>query len=675
MKKPAPNYERIRHLLRQNRVADAEHECRKQLKKSGQIPALVSLHAQVVERQQGISAALPIHIQAAQLAERDSVIHEALATCLDRAGRASEACNVRFGQFLLGERHPVSLLALVRSLLPGRGEIKSDRTYRAIDFVRAAMEVVPRPLEAAAPFIEATWAGDEAHLARAILREVLALTPTDEEAWKSYAFLLQMQASSSAVRRALAHVIALTGDDQARILRALSIEPAHSSRAAILEERRRIDNELDELLARPSLHANIVDQLGNFVFHPFYLAYHGEDDRPLMEKMAKMFRRAVPELTWSAPHVDLPRPENRSIRVGVVGQFFTGAIVMTTMPLFMALDSERFSVNFYSIIPANSQGYQEEGNLNLKRLPWSIRQAREIIAADEIDILVYTEVFMTNLFYFLGFSRIARHQLLRPGHPVTSGLDTMDYALSAWTLERPGAQADYTETLLHLKELCTDYPRIEPEVGKVNLSDLGVPAGYNLYLCSQTWYKLHPDFDPILRRILETDPRGMLLLFENPRESGMGVVLERLLGHLGDCADRVRILPRQPLDRYMGLLGSVDVMLDTYHFCGGNTSYQSFQMGLPMITRPPPYMRGRGTASFYQIMGFDELIANSDDQYVQLAVRIATDRDYRDYCRREILARCGRLFDRVDVVREYEQLFDAMVSGADLTPWCARPTG
>ena len=44
------------------------------------------------------------------------------------------------------------------------------------------------------------------------------------------------------------------------------------------------------------------------------------------------------------------------------------------------------------------------------------------------------------------------------------------------------------------------------------------------------------------------------------------------------------------------------------------------------------FLRGRMGASFYHAMGFLDLVASSADQYVDIAVRLGTDRLYRHKC-------------------------------------------
>ena len=55
---------------------------------------------------------------------------------------------------------------------------------------------------------------------------------------------------------------------------------------------------------------------------------------------------------------------------------------------------------------------------------------------------------------------------------------------------------------------------------------------------------------------------------------------------------------------------SCDVMLDTLHWSGGNTSpWTRTPCALPMVTLPGEFMRGRQSYAMLKAMGLDDLIA------------------------------------------------------------------
>ena len=73
-------------------------------------------------------------------------------------------------------------------------------------------------------------------------------------------------------------------------------------------------------------------------------------------------------------------------------------------------------------------------------------------------------------------------------------------------------------------------------------------------------------------------------------------------------------------------------------FNGGNTSLKAFALGVPIITLPSPYLRGRITQALYRQMDVLDCVANTSAEYVDLAVRLGNDPDYRAAVSSRILA-------------------------------------
>jgi predicted O-linked N-acetylglucosamine transferase (SPINDLY family) len=119
---------------------------------------------------------------------------------------------------------------------------------------------------------------------------------------------------------------------------------------------------------------------------------------------------------------------------------------------------------------------------------------------------------------------------------------------------------------------------------------------------------------------------------------------------------------------YLTLIASSDVMLDTIHFNGMNTSLEAFSVGTPVVTYVGEFQRGRHTQAMYQRMGISVCIAETLQDYVDIAVRVATDAAYREGLRSQILARCDSLFEDERVIEEFELAFDELLRRRLQTP-------
>jgi predicted O-linked N-acetylglucosamine transferase (SPINDLY family) len=138
--------------------------------------------------------------------------------------------------------------------------------------------------------------------------------------------------------------------------------------------------------------------------------------------------------------------------------------------------------------------------------------------------------------------------------------------------------------------------------------------------------------------------------------------MARLRSSMPDVVDRVIVLAPMSHERFLGLLAVSDVVLDTPHFNGMNSSLEAFAVGTPIVTLPGRLQRMRHTAGMYAAMGITELCAASGDDYVRIALQVARDRDRRATYSRIIQEREAALFEDIRVVRGYEAFFNSVTA-------------
>ena len=121
------------------------------------------------------------------------------------------------------------------------------------------------------------------------------------------------------------------------------------------------------------------------------------------------------------------------------------------------------------------------------------------------------------------------------------------------------------------------------------------------------------------------------------------------------------------------MLLAADVMLDPFHFGGGNSTYEALAMGTPIVTLPGEFMCGRVTYACYERMGMRDLIAADVASYVRLALRVANDRQWHHELSTSVAERSGTLYDDHDVVREFEEFLITAEAATHATRGSAWP--
>jgi predicted O-linked N-acetylglucosamine transferase (SPINDLY family) len=231
-------------------------------------------------------------------------------------------------------------------------------------------------------------------------------------------------------------------------------------------------------------------------------------------------------------------------------------------------------------------------------------------------------------------------------------------------LEPEDGPSHYTERLALLDSLPTCYARPQAPWPQTPRETWGLAADQHVYFCAQNLLKVHPDFDLVLAEILRRDGAGVAVLTAG-RHAYRGELLKRRWeATIPDVLDRVRILPGLVERDYLSLIATADVSLDTLHYGGVNTTYDALSLGTPVVTLPGRFQRGRYTCAVYRRLGISDCVAGSTDNYIELAVRIASEPDYRRELRQRILAASDVLFDDPKPALELDECLQRLLAEA-----------
>ncbi len=435
--------------------------------------------------------------------------------------------------------------------------------------------------------------------------------------------------------------------------------------------RKRYTQGLGELTAGINGFAQRAAEVLELGQHNFLLAYQGEDDLELQRGYSRFLAALAARVKPEWQHTRAPDFDGgRRLRVGFPGNIFRDCTAGRYFERWItALDPARFERFVYHTAPvmdavtrriaAGCEHFVVCRSGNVDTI------AR--IATDRLDVLVQPDVGMTPLSYLLSAVRVAPVQLAGWGHPVTTGSNNIDGYLTCGAMEPADAQAHYVEKLLMLPGLGVDYAMPAP-VTPLPRSALGLPQGKRLYVCAQSLFKVHPDMDNLLARIVAGDEGALLLFFQAPARTVTEQFGDRVQhafeAHGIQPEGQLKFLPRMDAVNFRRLLAAADVVIDTVHWSGGNTSLDALSVGTPVVTWPGRFMRGRQTAAMLTMMGLEELIATDADSYVRLAIGVASDRERNRALREAIGARRDVLFGRPEPLAALSATLLALGAGS-----------
>ena len=405
---------------------------------------------------------------------------------------------------------------------------------------------------------------------------------------------------------------------------------------------------------------------------PAFLPYQGENDRDLQALFGEMAAEIM-RARYPAPP---PSPENDGrIRIAFVSDvIYSHSNWKLRRGWLRHLGGTRFHVSAYHLgertdwLTDEIRGYCDA----FHHIPGDFETALGQLRRDAPHIIVYPNIGLSASVAKLAALRIAPVQCTTWGHPVTSGLPTIDDFLSSDLMEPPGGEEHYTERLVRLPGLSITYDPVPAGDIALDRADFGLADNGVVYLAVQSLQKYLPQFDDAFPRIGATVPSARFVFIEDASEKTNQLFRLRLASafrrHGLDPDAHLRFLPKQPFDRFQQLLRNGDVFLDSMEWSGCNTTLEALRWDLPVVTAPGRFMRGRHSSAILEFIGLGGHVATDLDAYVAQASALGIDPEKRAAMRREIAAAKTKLSQDLSAV---EGLMDYFTEAAAET--AARP--
>jgi predicted O-linked N-acetylglucosamine transferase (SPINDLY family) len=367
----------------------------------------------------------------------------------------------------------------------------------------------------------------------------------------------------------------------------------------------------------PGAHSNLIYTLH---LHPAY------DAQSIAEEHRRWNRQhAEPLGKFVQPHNNNRDPE-RQLRVGYVSaDFREHPVGRFLVPLLGAHDADRFAVFCYSHV-SRPDGYTEL--LRSRAHQWrdtiglTDEQAAQLIREDKIDILMDLGMHTAGNRLLVFARKPAPVQVTYLAYTSTTGLKTMDYRLTDPHLDPAGMDdAIYSERSVRLPETYWCYPLDEqtPEVSPLPAQC----AGKVTFGCLNSFCKVSSAAWELWTQLLRAAPNSHLIV--HAHEGSHRDRLWNLLERQEIDPHRLKFVGKVSFHEYFKLYHQIDIGLDPFPCNGGTTTCDALWMGVPIVTLAGRTAVGRGGMSVLRNVGLAELIAETPQQYVQIAAGLAND--------------------------------------------------
>ena len=328
----------------------------------------------------------------------------------------------------------------------------------------------------------------------------------------------------------------------------------------------------------------------------------------------------------------LPRPTARrpgKLRIGYLSGDFRDHVMGKMM--YAAIerhDRSRFALHLYSVSNESDQWTERfrmvaDSYVNLAQL--SEAKAASRIAEDDLDILVDLSTHTKGAKPGILVHKPARVQITHVASAGTVGSSAIDFKLTDRYADLPEDAEFQIEAPLVMDGCVYPFRSLDTDASATpSLQSLGVGDVAILLGAFVNPLKWSRRCLALWREVLERLPQARLAI--SPVAAHWRPVYSRLAAAAGIDASRIVVVPQQRGDvRNQARYAIVDFVLDPMPFGGVNGVLEPVAAGVPVVTL---LGRRHGERSAYSILanlGVIDTVAHTARDYVDIAVRLATD--------------------------------------------------
>jgi hypothetical protein len=252
----------------------------------------------------------------------------------------------------------------------------------------------------------------------------------------------------------------------------------------------------------------------------------------------------------------------------------------------------------------------------------------ERLLKNDFRLVYFPDVGMTLPSILLANQRLAPIQICSPGHSVSTWGANIDYFMSGADVEiKESPERNYSERLVLLPGMGAIHnrPNYERTAG---LTPDRAPGGEIVINCPWSAHKICARFLATVRKVLDAAAVPVRLrIFP-----GVGIsehnahfsFLQDLRAALGDGV-ALDVWPQLDYRQYMRHMEEADLTLDSFHFAGCNTVADSLFLRKPTVVWEGDKWYNRIGPAMLRLVGLDELICASEEEYINTALSLIRD--------------------------------------------------
>ena len=388
-----------------------------------------------------------------------------------------------------------------------------------------------------------------------------------------------------------------------------------------------------------------LNNLPSAISHDVYMhcSYDIAENKHWVKKaLNQVIRRHLLQGGWTDRDVTkLGERNGKPVMVVLLEHFHSSHSIYRTHSTSMIAARERFhliGVGNEAVDAAGQAVFDEFHLLKGDNIFSKLNELKEICEKNGAAVLYMPSIGMDLTTIFASNTRLAPVQVIALGHPATTHSDFIEYVIVED--DYVGSEKCFSEQLLRLPKDALPYvpSALAPQHVEYRLREN--PEVVNIGIASTTM-KLNPYFLAALKAIRDRANVKVHFHFALGQSSGVThPYVERFIkSYLGNDATAH---PHAPYDQYLRILHNCDMMVNPFPFGNTNGIIDMVTLGLVGVCKTGAEVHEHIDEGLFKRLGLPEwLIANTVDEYVERAIRLAENHQERLELRRHIIENNG----------------------------------
>ena len=284
------------------------------------------------------------------------------------------------------------------------------------------------------------------------------------------------------------------------------------------------------------------------------------------------------------------------------------------------MDSLRCQLEEDAMKKRISKAFDKFYDLRLKTEDEIVKFSRELKIDIAIDLMCFTKYHKFGIFV----KRCAPIQVNYLGYPGTSGTNYLDYIIADKIIIPKESQKYYSEKIVYLPNTYQANDSTKKISDKIfTREELGLPKDGFVFCCFNNNYKITPQVFDVWMRLLERVENSVLWILSENINISKNLKKEATLR--GIDFNRIVFAERIKMNEHLARQKVADLFIDTFPYTGHTTASDALWVGLPVLTRIGKSFASRVSASLLNAIGLSALATNSEKEYEDLAIELATN--------------------------------------------------